>query len=133
MRLSSRSGEWDRASAHVAQPFVARAWFVYTLATEAPTAVLPNPVASRRLPRLIDSWGNPRSGGRTHQGIDIFAPKDTPVVSTTSGIVTRVGSNRLGGQVVHVLPPEPERPRHVRLTQRRDVLTTRRAVKVTWQ
>jgi len=39
------------------------------------------------------------------EGIDIFAPRDTPVRSTTRGIVTRVGTNKLGGQVVFVLGP----------------------------
>ena len=102
----------------MAQPFVERAWFLYGLATQEPAAVLPNPVAARRPPRLVDSWGNPRSGGRRrHQGIDIFAPKDTPVVSTTSGIVTRVGTNNLGGQVVWVLGPGLERHYYAHLSR----------------
>jgi murein DD-endopeptidase MepM/ murein hydrolase activator NlpD len=105
------------AFAPVAQPYVERAWFIYTLATQEPTAVLPSPLASRRLPRLVDSWGNPRSGGRRHQGIDIFAPKDTPVVSTTSGIVTRVGTNNLGGQVVWILGPGLERHYYAHLNR----------------
>ena len=103
--------------APVVQPYVERAWFVYKLATAEPTAVLRNPVASRRLPRLVDSWGNPRSGGRSHQGIDIFAPKDTPVVSTTSGLVTRVGTNNLGGQVVWILGPGLERHYYAHLNR----------------
>src|SRR5215207_2554194 len=85
------------ALAALAQPFAERDWFVYTLATQKPAAVLPNPLASRRPPQFVDSWGNPRLGGRRHEGIDIFSPKDTPVLSTTSGLVTRVGTNSLGG------------------------------------
>lgn len=101
----------------VAQPFIQRAWFVYTLSTQEPAAVLPNPLASRRPPRIVDSWGNARSGGRRHQGVDIFAPMDTPVVSTTSGIVTRVGTNNLGGQVVWILGPGLERHYYAHLNR----------------
>lgn len=105
------------AAAAVARPFAERAWFVYTLATQAPATILPSPLASHRPVRLVDSWGNPRSGGRHHQGIDIFAPKDTPVLSTTSGIVTSVGTNRLGGQVVWILGPGLERHYYVHLNR----------------
>jgi len=87
------------------RPMAQRAWFLYTLAKHDAPPVLPNPVRLTRSKRLVDTWGAPRSGGRRHQGIDIFAPKGTPIVSTTEGIVTRVGTNRLGGQVVGVLGP----------------------------
>lgn len=96
-------------AAYLAQPFVERAWFVYSLATQQPAAALPDPLASRRGSRLVDSWGNARSGGRRHEGIDVFAAKDTPVLSTTSGLVTRVGTNHLGGKVVWILGPGLER------------------------
>jgi peptidoglycan LD-endopeptidase LytH len=55
--------------------------------------------------QLHDTWGAPRSEGRHHQGIDIFAPKGTPVISTTPGIVQRIGQNRLGGNCVWILGP----------------------------
>jgi murein DD-endopeptidase MepM/ murein hydrolase activator NlpD len=89
----------------VLRPAAERAWFVYTLATRPVPAHLPNPVAARRMPRVANSWGAARGGGRRHEGIDIFAPKGTPVVSTTRGVVMRVGTNRLGGQIVGVLGP----------------------------
>ena len=101
----------------VARPEAERAWFVYTLATQAPPALLPSPLASRRPPRFVDSWGNARSGGRRHQGIDIFAPKETPVLSTTRGIVMRVGTNSLGGQVVWILGPGLERHYYAHLNR----------------
>jgi len=100
----------------VGRPLVDRAWFLYTLATEEPATLLPNPVASRPS-RLIDSWGNPRSGGRHHEGIDIFAPKDTPITSTTSGLVMRVGTNNLGGQVIWILGPGLERHYYAHLSR----------------
>ena len=105
------------ALAPVARPYVDRAWFLYTLATQEPATVLPNPVASQRATRLVDSWGNPRSGGRRHQGIDIFAPQGTPVTSATPGIVTRVGTNKLGGQVIWILGPGLERHYYAHLSR----------------
>ncbi len=37
-----------------------------------------------------DSYGAPRPGGRTHEGIDIFAEKMTPVVAVADGTVSFV-------------------------------------------
>jgi peptidoglycan LD-endopeptidase LytH len=54
---------------------------------------------------LVDTWGAARSEGRRHEGIDIFAPRGTRVLSATRGIVLIVGTNRLGGRVVEVLGP----------------------------
>jgi murein DD-endopeptidase MepM/ murein hydrolase activator NlpD len=93
------------AVAPVVRKVLDRAWFIYSLSTEPVPDRLPNPVMDVRPRKLADTWGGARSGGRRHQGIDIFAPEGTPVVSTTRGIVTRVGTNRLGGQVVWVLGP----------------------------
>lgn len=68
-------------------------------------ARLPVPVDGVAPGQLIDSWHAPRSGGRRHEGIDIFAPRGTPVRATTEGLVVRRGENRLGGRVVSVLGP----------------------------
>src|SRR5690349_413560 len=51
------------------------------------TLVVPVAGVSRR--KLHDSWGAARDGGeRSHEGIDIFAKRKTPVVSATHGIIT---------------------------------------------
>ncbi len=48
---------------------------------------------------FINDWGFPRSGGRTHKGTDMFAPRGTPVVATDDGSVT-LKTNTLGGTVI---------------------------------
>lgn len=50
---------------------------------------------------FIDSWGYPRSGGRTHKGVDMFAAKGEPMYAVQSGTV-RIGSNTLGGKSIHL-------------------------------
>ena len=89
----------------VAGPLWRHPLMLFSLAEQQAPARLPIPVRGVTADELSDSWGSPRSGGRQHQGIDIFARKNQPVISATAGIVTAVGINRLGGQVVKVLGP----------------------------
>ena len=37
-----------------------------------------------------DSYGDPRSGGRVHEGVDIFADKMTPLIAAVDGRVTYI-------------------------------------------
>ena len=78
------------------------------LAAMEPLASTPVPVAGVSPEALTDTWGAARSGGRQHEGIDIFAARGTPVVSATEGIVAEVGTNNLGGNVVWVQGPGRE-------------------------
>lgn len=50
---------------------------------------------------FADTWGAARSGGRRHQGTDIFAAHGSPVYAVVSGRV-RTGYNRLGGIVLYL-------------------------------
>jgi murein DD-endopeptidase MepM/ murein hydrolase activator NlpD len=50
---------------------------------------------------FVDSFGWPRPGGRTHQGIDLIAPFGTPVVAVHDGSAVRA-PNALGGNAVIV-------------------------------
>jgi murein DD-endopeptidase MepM/ murein hydrolase activator NlpD len=70
---------------------------------------------------LRDSWHARRDGNRRHEGVDIFAARGTPVRATTEGIVMRVGSNRLGGQVVWVLGPGGQRHYYAHLDRFADI------------
>jgi hypothetical protein len=56
------------------------------ITTDAPSA-LPIPVQGVSRKAIVDSWGNPRNGGRKHKGIDIFAKRGTPVLAPVSGLV----------------------------------------------
>ncbi len=72
----------------------------YTISiTSAPA--LGFPVAGKDDRSIGSFWGAAREGGRrSHEGIDIFAKRGTPVVAATEGVVRGVNSNNLGGKVV---------------------------------
>jgi murein DD-endopeptidase MepM/ murein hydrolase activator NlpD len=44
-----------------------------------------------------DTWGAPRSGGRTHQGVDMIAARGTPIVAIYDAVIWRISVNNLGG------------------------------------
>jgi murein DD-endopeptidase MepM/ murein hydrolase activator NlpD len=43
------------------------------------------------------TFGAPRSGGRSHEGNDIFAPMGTPLLASERGIIDNMGTGTLGG------------------------------------
>jgi hypothetical protein len=52
--------------------------------------------------KLTDTLGAARSGGRKHEGIDIFAPEGTPIHAVTGGTVVQGFQSSLGGNVVRI-------------------------------
>ena len=55
--------------------------------------------------KLQDTWGNARSQGRRHEGIDIMAARGTKVYSTTDGLIADLRNNNLGGKVIWIRGP----------------------------
>jgi peptidoglycan LD-endopeptidase LytH len=47
-----------------------------------------------------DSWGDSRSGGRAHQGVDMIAARNTPLVAIYSGTIQRLTSGNLSGLAI---------------------------------
>lgn len=47
-----------------------------------------------------DTWGAPRSGGRSHKGVDMIAARNTPVVAIYAGTIKRITSGSLSGLAV---------------------------------
>lgn len=74
-------------------------------------ASLAFPVAQRDTRAVLSFFGDTRDGGsRNHRGVDIFAPRGTPVLSATNGEVYRVETTGIGGKVVWVRDSdEPQR------------------------
>jgi murein DD-endopeptidase MepM/ murein hydrolase activator NlpD len=67
------------------------------------TASLTFPVSGRTAASVKSFFLDPRDNNRRqHHGIDIFAPRETPVVAAADGFVTFVGTSELGGNVVWV-------------------------------
>jgi murein DD-endopeptidase MepM/ murein hydrolase activator NlpD len=76
---------------------------VARLYTETPESRLAMPVQDVSKRHVADTWHAPRGTDRVHEGQDIFAPKGTPVLSATPGLVYNIGENNLGGQTVSVI------------------------------
>ena len=102
------------------QSFVMAKWQQLSL-LQQPLPVensLPNPLPKQH---LADTWGAARSQGRSHEGIDIFAERGTPIQATTQGIVSKVGEDALGGRVVMIIGPGGARHYYAHLEDYADI------------
>ncbi|MGZ9076290.1 MAG: M23 family metallopeptidase [Burkholderiaceae bacterium] len=112
--------------AWLAWPWLKNAMYLGELLAEDPPRTLPVPVKGVAVRAVRDTFGAPRPGDRAHQGVDIFAPRGTPVVSTTRGVVARIGENSVGGTVVWVLGPGGDRHYYAHLDSVADIKTGQR-------
>ncbi|SDB54580.1 Murein DD-endopeptidase MepM and murein hydrolase activator NlpD, contain LysM domain [Flavobacteriaceae bacterium MAR_2010_188] len=72
--------------------------FILKIYTEATYSF---PVAGHTSKNTQSFWGASRDGGkRSHEGIDIFAERGTPVVAAVDGRVRKTGEYGLGGKQV---------------------------------
>src|SRR5687767_2864498 len=90
-----------------AQPELLRGGRIVVTITTGPTLAFPVAGRDARIARSL--FGAPRDAGRrSHHGVDLFAPKGTPVVAAAPGIVRRVGETDLGGNVIWLLDTRRE-------------------------
>jgi murein DD-endopeptidase MepM/ murein hydrolase activator NlpD len=102
-------GDDDVAAASQTAPVVLTAAslaapIVITTTTTAPPP--PPPPPTQFCPvggatEFVDSWGNARSGGRRHEGVDMLAAYGTPVLAPVAGMVEHRGSS-VGGMSYHL-------------------------------
>ncbi len=70
---------------------------------ESPEARISMPLLDINKNQIANTWHAPRGTDRVHEGQDIFAPRGTPIYSSTKGYVYKIGENNLGGQTVSVI------------------------------
>lgn len=77
-----------------------------TVPATTPPSPAPAPATGGTCPvagavSFTDSWGDPRSGGRSHRGVDMIAARGTPIVAIFSGAISRYSNSSLGGNSIY--------------------------------
>jgi murein DD-endopeptidase MepM/ murein hydrolase activator NlpD len=63
------------------------------------------PVEGVDASRIRDSYTAGRGGGRTHDAVDIMAPRGAPVIAADSGTIFKLRQNAAGGITIYQLDP----------------------------
>jgi murein DD-endopeptidase MepM/ murein hydrolase activator NlpD len=104
LRALTHEAETDTQLVVRVQPELLRAGSLNISLSASPA--LRFPVANAQPRDLQSVFGDSRDAGRrSHEGVDIFAKRGTPVVAASSGVVTRVAETGRGGRVVWVWNP----------------------------
>lgn len=120
-RTIRRSGEYV---IRVQPEMLGQGRYVITIRLAASLAF---PVAGYGVDAIRSTWGASRDGGRrAHEGVDIFAPRGTPVLASSEGTIRSTRPNRLGGRVVWLRTPGGESLYHAHL----DSVNVRRGARV---
>ncbi len=71
--------------------------------------IIPVPVSGISLSSITPNFGDPRDGGaRSHEGLDIMAPRGTEIISPTKAVVIRIGDGASSGLTVATANPGDE-------------------------
>jgi murein DD-endopeptidase MepM/ murein hydrolase activator NlpD len=79
---------------------------------------------------FTDSWGAPRSGGRSHKGVDMMAARGAPLVAIESGTITRTANSSLGGISIYLTGASGNRYYYAHLDSLADGVGGRMSVSV---
>jgi peptidoglycan LD-endopeptidase LytH len=64
------------------------------------------PVRGVQAASLVDTYEQARGQGRRHDAIDIMAPRGTPVVAASDGVVMKLFESERGGTTLYQLAPD---------------------------
>ncbi len=81
---------------------------IAALGTVAQTTITIPILFGVKLTNISANFGDPRSGGRTHEGEDIMGVKGTPVVTPTAAVVLRTVTGPSEGNTVYTANPGGE-------------------------
>jgi murein DD-endopeptidase MepM/ murein hydrolase activator NlpD len=73
------------------------------LSSSAERSRMAFPIRGIQIDQIEDTFGAARSGGRSHEGVDLFSMRGTMVHSVCEGVVTYAGRDGLGGNVVKIV------------------------------